>query len=262
MISVINLEIGKTYVIVKNDLEKERSAGFLDFCLKRDYVIKCLLSEKEKNPFNDYYSIDKDYYLFFRQDIMEFLNKYKININKAKFTIIDKYETDYKIIRTKITFINEKTINNVEKAELTFDKLCFAKAVVIDNKKSIPLFLFDDYRIELYLNFLTNKQTLDLYGCVEYDDIGYIAQDINESIKNNILLLTKEYLSTFKKEKDYYNSENFHILDIMESSEMRNRLNNKTKTILRQITTQVSKIAIQEEKRWNYLSIIPFRRYR
>lgn len=43
---------------------------------------------------------------------------------------------------------------------------------------------------------------------------------------------------------------------------MYNRLNNKAKTILEQIATQVNEIVKQNNKRWNYLNTIPFKKYK
>lgn len=257
MIALKNMKIGQTYTIITDKLLDASTINLFNFSLKRDYIINSLYSEKNENPFKSYRKVIKNFWLYTNRGIEEYFKKYKININKAKFTIVDKKDANCTIEKAKIIFVNETTINNVERIELIFDKPCFAKAIVNDNNKSLLFFLFDIYKIGLYLDFSKNIQALNLYGYIENNTISLS----NQNIKNNILLLIKECLLSFK-ENDYYRLNNTYILNITKNSEMYNRLNNKAKTILEQIATQVNEIVKQNNKRWNYLNTIPFKKYK
>lgn len=255
MISVINLEVGQTYTVSMDDLKnKEHDFRLFDFSLKRDYMIKSLQTEKEKNPFEDYENVSINFCPYIIPHIIMQFNKYKIDINKAKFTIIDKQETDCKLYRTTISFMSEKNIKNIEIVNLLFSKFCFAKTVVNDSNKNIPFFLFEQYNIDLSLYFSLNKQCLDFCRYTE----NIVSSPINEKIKNSVILLAKEYLTIFNEndyEKKYtaiFNKvDNAYVIDVVSKSNLCNKLNNNSKIILRQIANQMNEIIEPEKEHLN-----------
>lgn len=273
MISVINLEVGQTYTVSMDDLKnKEYDFRLFDFSLKRDYMIKSLQTEKEKNPFEDYENVSINFCPYIIPHITQF-NKYKIDINNTKFTIIDKQETDCKLYRTTISFMSEKNIKNIEIVNLLFSKFCFAKTVVNDSNKNIPFFLFEQYNIALSLYFSLNKQYLDFCRYTE----NIVSSPINEKIKNSVILLAKEYLTIFNEndyEKKYtaifnkvdndayvidFNKVDItYVIDVVSKSNLCNKLNNNSKIILRQIANQMNEIIEPEKEHLNRKWCLPF----